>query len=543
MITGSVLRKFIFSLFLALFLFSNSAISQKIEVDEDGVPLSCTSIMVGRKATDDGSVITSHSCDGKYRTWLNIVPHRKHKEGAKRKIYWGTLFTESIYDSTQVKMKGEIPQVAETFSFLNVAYPCLNEKQLAIGESTTMGKDTLHNTKGLFVIEELGQIVLERCTTARQAIKLMGALIKEYGYGDYGECLTIADKKEVWQFEVFGEGPSGIGGVWAAQRIPDDHVGISANIPRIGILKLDNPDFYMASENVFEVAKKLKLWDGVEPFKFWKAYGAKKPFGIRDYYVLNAVAPSLGLKYDVEELPFSVKPDKLISVRDVFALYRTTFENSKYDMTKKLKVKIKKKNDKGVEVEDTIISPIANPWMSSDLRNLINTLKPETIERQRTVAITGCAYSQVIQVSDKYPDEIGGVAWFSFDNPAQSPRIPIFSGTLSLPQSFEFSMQSRYRNDAAGWWFREANRLSTVRWSEGRKMIEGAVADFENKAFDEVPYIQKRALELYKSGEKGKEFEKYREYLTDYTKAFSYSTMYKWRELSNAFWQMYGRGF
>jgi len=526
-----------------MFAFPYNAFCQKPELDEDGIPLNCTSIMVGRLATTDGTVITSHSCDGRYRTWLNIVPHKKHKEGSKRKIFWGTIFTESIYDSTRVKMKGEIPQVAETFSFLNVAYPCLNEKQLAIGETTTMGKDTLHNDKGLFVIEELGQIVLERCTTARQAIKLMGTLIKEYGYGDYGECLTIADKKEVWQFEVFGEGLDKIGGVWAAQRVPDDHVGISANIPRIGILKLDNPDFYMASENVFDVAKKLKLWDGVEPFKFWKAYGAKKPFGIRDYFVLNAVAPSLGLKYDVEELPFSVKPDKLVSVRDVFALYRTTFENSKYDMTKNLRVKVKKKNDKGVEVEDTILSPIANPWMSIDLRNLINTLKPETIERQRTVAITGCSYSQVIQVSDKYPDEIGGISWFSFDNPAQSPRIPIFSGTLSLPQSFEFSMQSRYRYDAAGWWFREANRLSTVRWSEGRKLIESAVADFENKAFDEVPFIQKRALELYKSGEKGKEFEKYREYLTDYTKTFSYSTMYKWRELSNIFWQMYGRGF
>lgn len=56
------------------------------------------------------------------------------------------------------------------------------------------------------MIEELQRVALQRCTTAREAIRLMGDLIKQYGYGDSGECLTIADPDEVWHFEVFGEG-------------------------------------------------------------------------------------------------------------------------------------------------------------------------------------------------------------------------------------------------------------------------------------------------------------------------------------------------
>ena len=76
----------------------------------------------------------------------------------------------------------------------------------------------------MFMIEELQRVALQRCTTAREAIRLMGDLIKQYGYGDSGECLTIADPDEVWHFEVFGEGKDNIGGVWAAVRIPDDHV-------------------------------------------------------------------------------------------------------------------------------------------------------------------------------------------------------------------------------------------------------------------------------------------------------------------------------
>lgn len=88
------------------------------------------------------------------------------------------------------------------------------------------------------MIEELGKIALQRCTTAREAIRLIGQLVAEYGYGDSGECLTIADPNEVWHFEVFGEGPDKVGGVWAAVRIPDDHVGVSANISRISTLDL-----------------------------------------------------------------------------------------------------------------------------------------------------------------------------------------------------------------------------------------------------------------------------------------------------------------
>lgn len=57
------------------------------------------------------------------------------------------------------------------------------------------------------MIEELEKIALQRCTTAREAIRLIGQLVAEYGYGDSGECLTIADPNEVWHFEVFGRRP------------------------------------------------------------------------------------------------------------------------------------------------------------------------------------------------------------------------------------------------------------------------------------------------------------------------------------------------
>jgi len=498
---------------------------------------SCTSIMVGRSATVDGSVITSQTCDGNFRTWVRIEPHQKHPAGSRTKIYGGLLHNEFSGDLRRVEVKGEIPQVEETYAFLNTAYPCLNEKQLAIGETTIGGRRELRNTEGMFLIEEIQRMMLERCTTAREAIQLAGRLIKEYGYCDNGECLTIADPKEVWHFEVFGQGPLEIGGVWAAQRIPDDHVGVSANIPRIGKLDLDNPDYYMASDNVFQVAQEMGWWDpdSGEEFVFWKAYSGRRPYSTREFFILSSMAPSLNLSFEADELPFSVPPEKKVSVRDVIAFFRQTYEGTNLDMTKNLVAQQRRSND-------VVKSNIAHPWMSFDMMQLLNTLKPNTVVRQRTIAISACSYSEVLQCRDWLPDEIGGIAWFSFDNPGQSPRIPIFSGTTELPSSFAICGQHRYRTDSALWWFRRANKLATVRWGEGRKHIETAVMEFEDRAFSELPMVEKKALELLEGGDAG-DAEMAKAYLTQYTNDFARATMKKYWELGDTFWTEFWRGF
>jgi dipeptidase len=511
-------------------------------------PDSCTSIQVGRLASTDGSVITCHTCDGNYRNWLNIVPHKTHPKGAANKIYWGTLHTETVDDLRGKILKGEIPEVEETYAFMNVAYPCLNEKQLAIGETTIGGRRELENDDGLFLIEELERIALERCATARDALKLIGELVKKYGYGDSGECITIADKKEVWQLEIMGGGPGEPGSVWAAARIPDDQVGVSANIPRISEINLKDPDRYMASDNVYSLAEKMGWWKQGETFKFWKAYSGRKPFSDREFYIFSTLAPSLNLKRDAEELPFSVKPAKQLSVRDVMKYYRETYEGTDMDATKNLMVPRRAGRGAGApptgtETPEMVKSPVASAWMGGDLIALINTLKPGTVQAPRTIAIAGCAYSQIIQVRGWLPDEIGAVAWFSFDNPAQSPRIPVFSGVLSLPKSFEVDSQKKYRTDSASWAFRKANRLATIKWGTTRRIVEGAVAEFETRAFDELPAIEKLAQDMLKADPSEQGHKKAQDFITRYTNDFARAAIDKWNELSDTFWGMFARGF
>ena len=530
-------KLFLLFLFLSasIFLFSQSTPKDEFFGE------TCTSIMVGKKATTDGSVITSHTCDGRYRTWLSIEKAENFADTIMHKVYKGTLKTENAWDTRNVNLAGEIPQVSHTYAYLNTAYPCLNEKQLAIGETTFVGLEDLVNENGMFLIEELERIALQRCTTAREAIKLIGNLIKEYGYGDYGECITIADKNEVWQMEIVGQGKEKVGGVWAAQRIPDNHVGISANISRIGELNLKNKDYYMASENVFEVAKELGLWDGKKPFKFWKAYGdTEKPYRIREFFVLNHFAPSLKLSMEMDELPFSVKPEKQVSVENVMALYRETYEGTEYDMTQNVKSLKKTYDDNGEEIGvDTIISPIANPWMTGNDRSTYNYLAENTIEFQRTIAVSWCSYSHIIQLRDWLPDEIGGIAWLSLDNPGQSPRIPIYSGTLSLPESFNYCGQKKYRNDAAIWRYRKTNKLATLAWQNTKEGFMENVIYFQNKGLTETSELEQRAQKLIAENKS----DEARKLISNYTKDFTGATMLKWEEMERYYWHKFGLGF
>lgn len=509
---------------------------------------SCTSIMVGKRASADGSVITSHTCDGRYRTWMTVEPAQDYRQGMLHTVRKGTMHTSFRDDTTGVRVAGTIPQVSHTYAYLNTAYPCLNEKQLAIGETTFGGPDTLQNEAGMFMIEELERVALMRCDNAREAIRLIGELIKAYGYGDGGECITIADKNEVWQMEILGEGPDRIGGVWAAQRIPDDHVGVSANIPRIGKLQRGNKEYFMCSDNIEQVAKRYGLWDGEGEFVFWKAFNASyangKNFREREFFILNSLAPSLELSMDMEELPFSVRPDQNVDVSDVMQLLRSTYEGTEMDMCRNLKTVVQRRQKDGTVVSDTIVSPIANPWMGGNMQGTLNMLKPGTVDFKRTVSVAWCSYSFVAQLRDWLPDEVGGVCWMAVDNPGQSPRVPIFCGTSRLPKAYDVCGQKKYNDNAVLWQYRKANKLATVAWQRTKDEMMKVVLESERKAIGGLKELEREIKTL--KGREDEDFDPSRQIanlLNDYTYRVYDNTTYEWKKLENKYWQMFGMGF
>ena len=134
---------------------------------------SCTSVIVGKKASVDGSTMTSHTCDsGTDRTWINLVPGAKHKAGSETPVYLEPKRTSGPDDPDAIEA-GYIKQVRETYAYINTAYPVMNEHQLAIGETTFGGKRELVSDAGLIDCPELYRLALERAKTAREAIMVI----------------------------------------------------------------------------------------------------------------------------------------------------------------------------------------------------------------------------------------------------------------------------------------------------------------------------------------------------------------------------------
>ncbi|MGD2216991.1 MAG: C69 family dipeptidase [Gemmatimonadales bacterium] len=489
---------------------------------------SCTSVLVGRLASEDGSTMTSHSCDsGTDRTWISMESGRSYAPGAMDTVWMDAKRTRGPADTDLIPY-GVIPQVAETWKFMNAAYPIMNEHQLAIGETTTGGKRELKSNEGIIDAPELYRILLQRARTAREAIQIADELTKQYGYNDWGECFTFADPQEVWFFEILGPGRGNVGAVWAAVRIPDDQVAVSANSHRILELDLSDPDRYMASENVFSLAEEMGWWDAEsgEPFRFAYAYAHRNSLYSRrrEWRALSLLAPSLGLDPNSENYPLSVKPDETVSVQEVLAIFRDTYEDTPYDMTRRLTVM----NREG----ETVKSPVANPFMNADMRELLG------VERERTIASSYATYVQITQSRSWLPDPIGGVVWLGYDNPATTPHLPFYIGISQMPESYLVDGRRAFRRDCAWWAFRRASKLAHFRYQDMKGALREVWEPIEREAFARQISLEQEALELYRQDPARAEA-----FLTGYCHALADRTVERYWQLGDELWTRFNRAF
>ncbi|MFH2025812.1 MAG: C69 family dipeptidase [bacterium] len=502
---------------------------------EGGVPEACTSITIGKNASSDGSVMTSHTCDShRTRSWLDISPAKDYKKGAQLTLVKRVPYDSLAMPTYQYLPVGEIPQVEHTYSYINTAYPCMNEKQLAIGESTFGGRESLHEPDlNLIDCQQLVRLMLERCKTAQEAIKMSGDLLKQYGWSDEGECLTIADTKEVWHFEVVGPGKGNRGAVWVAQRVPDDHISVNANGSRIRQVDLKKPDFFMASENVFQMAQDSGWWNPDNgQFEFVYAYApeSRQSYAARrrEWRVFDLVAPSLKLHPDSENYPFSVKPDTLITMAKMVDLFQDWFQGTEFDIVKN----IKWENPKTGDYE---ISPLANPWMPYDMLPLFKVNGGWGWRGERQIARWYTMYATITQSREWLPDEIGGVVWLAFDNVASSIYVPLYCSITDVAESYKTPGRTKGFNRKSAWWaFNRVGTLSSQRWGDMHKDVWAVWKPMQSEMFKNQPAIEKEALDLLKKNPK-----KARQFLTDYSINWGNKVVERAWQLGDELWTKY----
>jgi len=127
----------------------------------------------------------------------------------------------------------------------------------------------------LLSITELTRIAMERSNSSRMAVEVMGAMATAHGfYGEdgfegSGESLMVVGPEEGWIFHVLNH-PSGVGAIWGAQRVPDDHVATVTNMFTIREMDLDDTDNFLGSDLASAVKDiptlnthcKVRYWGG-----------------------------------------------------------------------------------------------------------------------------------------------------------------------------------------------------------------------------------------------------------------------------------------
>ena len=441
----------------------------------------CTIIAVGPQASADGSTLLSHSDTGP-DSRIRRVDAQDHPPGSLAPVHWGLQDVRSERLDDWGEVIGHVPQVAHTHAYFHSAYSHINEHQLALAESTTTQRTELEcgrdQGEQIMTIEQAMVLALQRCTSARQAVALVGQLMQDHGFlsscGRGGELLCVADPQELWVLEVVGVGPgwtraSGLpGAVWAAQRMPADHALVVANWSVLGELDLADSQTVMACAHVRSFAQARGWCDSTPGQRFdWRQAYTPLPrewATSRLWLFYTQVAPSLrawperrlqdsarGQQRErtldayaqvVEPLslyPFSVRPEKPLALQDLMAFHRSTMEGTIYDFTEQPQWWVA--NDEGQLVK----SPLATPFPTPDLRRLLH------LSNRRPVARAFGHYCAINQLRQDLPNDVAGVYWVALDNPLVSTWVPMHLGLRSVHEAFSTYDPLQFSEVSARW--------------------------------------------------------------------------------------------
>ena len=443
----------------------------------------CSNLIVGKKASVDGSVMVSYNADD-YGMFGHLChyPAGTHPKGTMRQIYdWDS----GVYH-------GEIEEAPVTYNVIGN----INEFQLSIGETTYGGREEMVDSTGILDYGSLIYVTLQRAKTAREAISVMTSLVEKYGYNSEGETFSICDPNEAWIMEMQGTGAGSKGVVWVAMRIPDDAICAHANQSRIGKFNMKDKKNVLYSKNVISYARKMGWFNGKDSEFSWKNTYAFPDFSgrrfcdARVWSFFNHYADdfdrylpwALGKDNDAEDMPLWIVPNRKLSVADVENGMRDHYEGT------------------ALALDTTSIGGgvYEMPYRPTPLTF---TVDGKQYFNERPISTQQTAFTFVSQLRSWLPREIGGVLWFGNDDANMVAYTPVYCGNTVQPACYNTKGADAvtFSSDNAFWLCNMVSNMVYPRYSQLFPELKAVRDSLETSYFANQTSIEKQAADLYQT--------------------------------------------
>lgn len=443
----------------------------------------CSNLIVGKKASVDGSVMVSYNADD-YGMFGHLChyPAGTHPKGSMRQIYdWDS----GVYH-------GEIEEAPVTYNVIGN----INEFQLSIGETTYGGREEMVDSTGILDYGSLIYVTLQRAKTAREAISVMTSLVEKYGYNSEGETFSICDPNEAWIMEMQGTGAGSKGVVWVAMRIPDDAICAHANQSRIGKFNMKDKKNVLYSKNVISYARKMGWFNGKDSEFSWKNTYAFPDFSGRRFcdarvwsffyhYAddFDRYLPwALGKDKDAEDMPLWIVPNRKLSVADVENGMRDHYEGT------------------ALALDTTSIGGgiYEMPYRPTPLTF---TVDGKQYFNERPISTQQTAFTFVSQLRSWLPREIGGVLWFGNDDANMVAYTPVYCGNTVQPACYNTKGADAvtFSSDNAFWLCNMVSNMVYPRYTQLFPELKAVRDSLETSYFANQTSIEKQAADLYKT--------------------------------------------
>lgn len=383
--------------------------------------MACTTILVGKKASYDGSTMIARNDDspsGRFTPKKYVVVHPDEQP----RKYISVLSHVEIDLPDNPMRYTAVPNAVEgdgiwAASGVNAANVAMTATETITSNPRVLGADPLvvyqpakdgqEEIKGGIGEEDIVCLVLPYIRSAREGVKRLGSLLEQYGTYEMNG-IAFQDAEEIWWLETIG------GHHWMARKVPDDVYVIMPN--QLGIDQFNLEDAfseqkeYMCSADLKDFIEKYHLnlaMDGV--------LNPRDAFGSHDdsdhvyntpraWYMGRCLNPHTwrwdGPAPDFtpysDNIPWCMVPEKKVTVEDVKYVLSSHFQGTSYD-------------------------PYAG-YGESNMRGAY-----------RSIGINRNDFMSLIQINDNRPDDIKAIQWLAFASNAFNVMVPFYADIETTP--------------------------------------------------------------------------------------------------------------